>query len=46
LGWIDAPLTQNSEILKSPEQTQEAKKNKINFGIVVKMLMNEILKFT
>jgi hypothetical protein len=26
LGWIDAPHTQNFEILKSLEQTQESKK--------------------
>jgi hypothetical protein len=26
LGWIDAPHTQNYEILKSLEQTQESKK--------------------
>jgi hypothetical protein len=26
LGWIDAPHTQNIEILKSLEQTQESKK--------------------
>jgi hypothetical protein len=29
LGWIDAPHTQNFEILKSLEQTQESKKIKI-----------------
>jgi hypothetical protein len=28
LGWIDAPHTQNFEILKSLEQTQESKKIK------------------
>jgi hypothetical protein len=28
LGWIDAPHTQNFEILKSLEQTQESKKLK------------------
>jgi hypothetical protein len=38
LGWIDAPHTQNFEILKSLEQTQESKKNKISFEIFVKML--------
>jgi hypothetical protein len=37
LGWIDAPHTQNFEILKFLEQTQESKKIKIcsdglNFG--------------
>jgi hypothetical protein len=26
LGWIDAPNTQNSEILKSLEKTQESNK--------------------
>jgi hypothetical protein len=38
LGWIDAPYTQNFEILKSLEQTQESKKIKISFEIFVKML--------
>jgi hypothetical protein len=38
LGWIDAPHTQNFEILKSLEQTQELKKFKISFEIFVKML--------
>jgi hypothetical protein len=38
LGWIDAPHSQNFEILKSLEQTQESKKYKITFEIVVKML--------
>jgi hypothetical protein len=38
LGWIDAPHTQNFEILKSLEQTQEAKKFKITFEIFVKIL--------
>jgi hypothetical protein len=39
LGWIDAPPTQNFEILKSLEQTQESKKKiKITFEIFVKML--------
>jgi hypothetical protein len=38
LGWIDAPHTKNSEILKSLEQTQESKKLKITFEIFVKML--------
>jgi hypothetical protein len=37
LGWIDAPHTQNFEILKSLEQTQE-KKKKISFKIFVKIL--------
>jgi hypothetical protein len=37
LGWIDAPHTQNFEILKSLEQTQ-AKKIKITFEIFVEML--------
>jgi hypothetical protein len=31
LGWIDAPHTQNFEILKSLEQTQESKKNLKSF---------------
>jgi hypothetical protein len=31
LGWIDPPHTQNFEILKSLEQTQESKKFKISF---------------
>jgi hypothetical protein len=38
LGWIDAPHTQNFEILKSLEQTQESKNSKIVFEIFVKML--------
>jgi hypothetical protein len=38
LGWIDAPHTQNFEILKSLEQTQESKKFKIAFEIFVNML--------
>jgi hypothetical protein len=38
LGWIDALHTQNSEILKSLEQTQESKKLKTNFEFFVKML--------
>jgi hypothetical protein len=38
LSWIDAPHTQNFEILKSLEQTQESKKFKITFEIFVKML--------
>jgi hypothetical protein len=38
LGWIDAPHTQNFEILKSLEQTQESKNLKISFEIFVKML--------
>jgi hypothetical protein len=38
LGWIDAPHTQNFEILKSLEQAQESKKIKITFEIFVKML--------
>jgi hypothetical protein len=38
LGWIDAPHTQNFEILESLEQTQESKKFKITFEIFVKML--------
>jgi hypothetical protein len=38
LGGIDAPHTQNYEILKSLEQTQESKKIKITFEIFVKML--------
>jgi hypothetical protein len=37
--WIDAPHTQNFEILKSLEQTQESKKIKISFEIFVKMLI-------
>jgi hypothetical protein len=38
LGWIDTPHTQNFEILKPLEQTQESKKHKISFEIFVKML--------
>jgi hypothetical protein len=38
LGWIDAPHTQNFEILKFLEQTQESKNFKIIFDIFVKML--------
>jgi hypothetical protein len=38
LNWIDAPHTQNFEILKSLEETQESKKFKITFEIFVKML--------
>jgi hypothetical protein len=39
LGWIDVPHTQNFEILKSLEQTQESKKKiKITLEIFVKML--------
>jgi hypothetical protein len=38
LGWIDAPHTQNFEILKSLEQTQESKNFKIRFEIFVKLL--------
>jgi hypothetical protein len=38
LGWIDAPHTQNFEILKSLEQTQESDKFKITFEIFVKIL--------
>jgi hypothetical protein len=38
LGCIDAPHTQNLEILKSLEQKQESKKLKIIFEIFVKML--------
>jgi hypothetical protein len=39
LGWINAPHTQNFEILNSLEQTQESKKIKIIFEIFVKMLL-------
>jgi hypothetical protein len=38
LGWIDAPHTQNFEILKSFEQTQESKNFKTSFEIFSKML--------
>jgi hypothetical protein len=39
LGWINAPHTQNFEILKSLEKTQESKKKiKITFEIFVKIL--------
>jgi hypothetical protein len=38
LCLIDAPHTQNFEILKSLEQTQESKKFAITFVIFVKML--------
>jgi hypothetical protein len=38
LGWIDAPHTQNFEILKSLEQTQESKNYEISFEIFLKML--------
>jgi hypothetical protein len=38
LGWIDALHTQNFEILKSLEQTQESKKIKTSFDFFVKML--------
>jgi hypothetical protein len=38
LGWIDVPHTQNIEILKFLEQTQESTKFKIGFEIFVKML--------
>jgi c-di-AMP phosphodiesterase-like protein len=38
LGWIDALYTQNFEILKSLEQTQESKKIKITLEIFVKIL--------
>jgi hypothetical protein len=38
LGWIDAPHTQNFEIWKSLEQTQESEKFKISFEIFVKMI--------
>jgi hypothetical protein len=37
LGWIDAPHTQNFEILKSLEPTQEPRKFKISFDFFVKM---------
>jgi hypothetical protein len=33
MGWIDAPHTQNFEILKSLEKTQESKKFEIIFDI-------------
>jgi hypothetical protein len=38
LAWIDAPHTQNFEILKSLEQTQESIKIKITFDFFAKML--------
>jgi hypothetical protein len=38
LGWIDALPTQNFEILKSLEKTQESKKIKITFEFFVEML--------
>jgi hypothetical protein len=38
LDWIDAPHTQNFEILESLEQTQESKKFEISFEFFVKML--------
>jgi hypothetical protein len=38
MGWIDAPHTQNFEILKSLKQTQESKNFKIAFEIFEKML--------
>jgi hypothetical protein len=38
LCWIDAPYSQNFEILKFLEQTQESKKFKITFEIFVKLL--------
>jgi hypothetical protein len=38
LGWIDAPYTQNFEILESLEQTQESKNFKISFEMFVKIL--------
>jgi hypothetical protein len=41
LGWIDAPHTQNFEILKSLEQTHTsgAKKFKVSLELFVKMLV-------
>jgi hypothetical protein len=38
MSCIDAPHTQNFEILKSLEQTQESKTIKITFEFFVKML--------
>jgi hypothetical protein len=38
LRWIDAPQTQNFEIWRSLEKTQESKKFEIIFGIFAKML--------
>jgi hypothetical protein len=43
LGWIDAPNTQNFEILKYLEQTQESRKIKITIEFFVKMLDGSIL---
>jgi hypothetical protein len=43
LDTIDAPHTQNFEILKSLEKTQKSKKFKIIFEIFVKMLDGSIL---
>ena len=37
-GWIDAPHTQNFEILKSLEKTQESKKIETLFENFAKML--------